>query len=989
MQSRNGRQAIPATAPRHRAQTADSRFPRSEVVIPYFKRSLPARPASDGLSAWASVLLAAVLGLALLAMDSAIDLGIAAAVTYGVVVWIVRLSGRVFWIYAAAVVCSLFTAFGLLVSSEPSNLGPPLAHRVLALVVTWLVAILSANNLRLLQHYQQVQDSLLAEEKRSRLLLDSTGEAIYGIDLNGRCTFANAACVRLLGYESQEELLDRDMHALCHHSKADGSPYPRSECRIYRAIREPKNVHCDDEVLFRRDGASFPAEYWSQPVELDGEVFGAVVTFLDITARREQERKLRESEQFVRDYLDSLSVFAGVLSPDGILIEANRTAITFAGQQPDDVLGKPFEETWWWSWDEQVQKDLRQAIGRAAAGEAVRYDAKVRGGDNQLIDIDFQIVPMKDSEGRVTHLAPSAVDITERKELVQALQSREENQALLLSLLESERETEDASEMMAEAAARLGRHLKTDRVGFYEVSPDGDHAEFLESWTAGTLPLLEYDHWPLRAIGSGHLERCRIGETTAIGDVATNTLTSDSAFADIGTSAIISAPILRLGTWFAGLYTHHSKPREWTQEEVALVREVADQTWDGVERARARQALRESESERRLAAAELAEANRRKDEFLATLAHELRNPLAPIRTGIEILGRSKDPELVEKTRKTMERQMHLMVRLVDDLLDVSRVTRGKFQLRKEDVDLTDVLRDAIDASLPQIEAAGHDLETRLPEPGQIQLHADPSRLAQVVSNLLNNAAKFTPEGGKIELWHQVDLGSDEKAVEIVVRDHGIGVPEGRQEAIFEMFTQVDREDDQPSAGLGIGLTLVRALVEMHDGVVALREPDEGPGSQFHVRLPLTEASSEAVGAPDSTEAADHPVQPLRVLVVDDRVESADAMQLLLELCGHEPRTAHDGAEAVRIAEEFAPHVVLMDIGMPIMDGYEAARAMRAAPWGEDITLIALTGWGQTDDKEEAIAAGFDQHFTKPIQPSVLEDLLRDEAQKRSLEDTDL
>ena len=952
---------------------------RHEVrAIPHFTRTLPPQRPADRFSTWTSLLLAAVLGLALLAMDSAIELGIAAAITYGVVVWIVRLSGRVPWIYAAAVVCSLFTMLGLLVSDEATDLGSPLAHRALALIIIWLVAILAAGNVRLLQHHQRVQDSLRAEEKRSRLLLDSTGEAIYGIDLEGRCTFANLSCVRVLGYESQEELLTRQMHALCHHTRPDGSPYPESECKIYAALRDQKNVHGDDETLFRKDGSSFPAEYWSQPVEHNGEVFGAVVTFLDITERRRQEEKLRESEQLFRDYLDSLFVFAGVLSPEGILLEANRTALMAGGLRPEDVIGKPFDETWWWSWNEDVQRDLRQAIDRAAQGEASRYDAQVRVGSGDLIDIDFQIVPMRDPAGRITHLAPSAVDVTERNRLVEALRSSDEGQALLLTLLERERETDDADQMMAHAAEHLGRYLDTDRVGFYEVTGDGEHVTFLEGWTAGSLPRLEHDHWALDAIGTGHREQCRLGHTAAMRDVSTDPLTLDSRFSEIRTAAVISAPILRHGKWFAGLYVNEEAPREWTDDEIVLARKVADQTWDGVERARARKALRESEAERRLAAAELAEANRRKDEFLATLAHELRNPLAPIRTGIEILGRSDDPELVERTRTTMERQMRLMVRLVDDLLDVSRITRGKFQLRKQDVDLAEVLRDAVDASTPLIEEAGHVLTANLPEPGHVRLSADPSRLAQVISNLLNNAAKFTPDGGKIELDHS----SAEGAVQITVRDDGIGIPVDKHQDIFEMFTQVERTNERLDGGLGIGLTLVRALVEMHQGEVSLRVPESGRGSEFCVRLPLARELGPTGERPEFLETTDASASSLRVLAVDDRVESAETMKELLELSGHEARAAHDGAEAVHLAESFSPHLILMDIGMPVMDGYEAAREIRAAPWGADITLVALTGWGQADDKQEATEAGFDRHLTKPLDPRVLDDLLQDELRKR-------
>jgi signal transduction histidine kinase len=371
---------------------------------------------------------------------------------------------------------------------------------------------------------------------------------------------------------------------------------------------------------------------------------------------------------------------------------------------------------------------------------------------------------------------------------------------------------------------------------------------------------------------------------------------------------------------------------------------------------------------RRQAAETLREVDRRKDEFLATLAHELRNPLAPIRTGIEMLDAVKhDPAAVERVRGVLERQTRQLITIVDDLLDVSRITRGKLELRRCRVRLADVVQSAVEAARPLIDHAGHDLTLSLP-PGEVSLHADPHRLAQVLSNLLNNAAKYTPDGGQLIL-SAVNEGDQ---VAITVTDTGVGIPADRLDGIFEMFAQIDRPLERGYSGLGIGLTLVRWLVELHGGRVAVHSDGPDRGSTFTVWMPVLEAEA---GDESPAPAARRPAARRRVLVVDDNRDGADMLSAIVELLGNEVRTAADGVEAVEAAAEFLPDVVLMDLGMPRMNGYEAARHIRAQDWGRDMTLIALTGWGQEADKQRTREAGFDHHLVKPADPAQLEALL--------------
>lgn len=392
------------------------------------------------------------------------------------------------------------------------------------------------------------------------------------------------------------------------------------------------------------------------------------------------------------------------------------------------------------------------------------------------------------------------------------------------------------------------------------------------------------------------------------------------------------------------------------------------------------------EQELRQVAADLSEAARRKDEFLAMLAHELRNPLAPIRNGLQILKLADgNPKLLEQARTMMERQLAQMVRLVDDLLDVSRITRNKLELRKERVELSAVVNSAIETSRPLIETCGHNLTVQIPtEP--IYLDADLTRLAQVLSNLLNNAAKYTERNGRIWLTAMPPSplpsppaggrgqGEGGEEVVITVRDTGVGIPPAMLPKVFDLFTQVERTLDRAQGGLGIGLTLVRRLVEMHGGTVAAHSEGTGQGSTFVVRLPIAVASIDPAAA-RSEEGRRERLIRRRILVVDDNKDAATSLSLLLDLMGNEVRVVHDGESAVVAARQFGPDVILLDIGLPKMNGYEVCRVLRAQPGGDTLVIVACTGWGQEEDRRRSQEAGFNFHMVKPVDPAALEQLL--------------
>lgn len=380
--------------------------------------------------------------------------------------------------------------------------------------------------------------------------------------------------------------------------------------------------------------------------------------------------------------------------------------------------------------------------------------------------------------------------------------------------------------------------------------------------------------------------------------------------------------------------------------------------------------LEQEAQSRRQTEEAMKEADHRKDQFLATLAHELRNPLAPLRNAVEVLRWAKgNDELLEQSRSMMERQVRHMVRLIDDLLDISRITKGKLQLRKEQVELASVIHSAEETSLPLLKAAGHDFTIRLPDE-PIYLDAGPVRLAQVFSNLLNNAAKYTEKGGRIHL--NVERRGGEAV--ITVRDSGIGIAAEHLPRIFEMFSQIVPTLERSQGGLGVGLSLVKGLVELHGGCVDARSEGAGKGSEFVVRLPLADRPAQA--AKETTNGEKPPIGPKRrILVVDDNHDSADSLATMLQLMGHDTELAHDGLEAVERAETYRPDLVLLDIGLPQINGYEAARRIREHQWGKHMLVIALTGWGQEEDKRRAMEAGFDHHLTKPVGFEVLEKLL--------------
>jgi PAS domain S-box-containing protein len=643
--------------------------------------------------------------------------------------------------------------------------------------------------LEIAQH-QRATSALRDQSDLTRAITDTATTAIFQVDTDGCCAFLNPAAEAMTGY-SLEEARGRHVHDLFHHSRPDGSAYPRGECALALAMAESGELHGHEDVFVRKNGEFFPIACNVRPIVKNGVVVGSVGEVRDITLEKRAAAALRESEALFRSMADSAPAMLWVTDPAGDCTYLSEQWYAFTGASPDQGPAC--------GWFDSTHAD---DLGHAKQVFARAHERRV----------------------------PFAWD------------------------------------------SRVQRR-------------DG---EYRWSLTAGRP----------RFDPSGNF----LGFVGCVFDV------------------------------------HDRKSYE--------------------------QALRDSD--------------RKKDEFLATLAHELRNPLAPIRNSLELLKLApEDAALQEQARAVIERQLSQMVRLVDDLLDLSRITRNKLELRKEPMELRAAIESAIETSRPLIEQSGHTLEARFPETA-IAVVGDLPRLAQVFANLLNNAAKYMERGGRIGL--SVDL-SDNQAV-VSVTDAGIGIPEAMLPAIFDMFTQVDDSLERAQGGLGVGLTLVRRLVELHGGSVEARSAGLGRGSEFLVRLPVGVEAAAVSDAPAAAASAGAPVRQggdagakRRVLVVDDNEDSAASLAMMLSLMGNETHTAHDGLAAVEAAQEFQPQVILLDIGLPKMNGYEVCAHIRAQPWGRGMILLALTGWGQEEDRRRSREAGFRHHLVKPVNPAELERVL--------------
>jgi PAS domain S-box-containing protein len=668
----------------------------------------------------------------------------------------------------------------------------------------------------------------------------------------------------------------------------------------------------DLRVMIRRQPdrplAERYVEFVCQPLrDSDGTVSGILVQGIDLTDRKWAEAAVRQRDERLQLFLGNATDYAIIMTdPEGRILEWKGGAERITGWREDELLGATADVIF-------TPEDRAAGVPGEELRKAVEFgraeDKRWQlKRDGSRFFADGVLTSLRGAAGELRGFGKVLRDVTDRKRAEEALA----RDALLLANVRDS-------------------VVVTDLEGIVTYWNEG--ATRLFGWTAEEM------------LGRHYAERFP---------------------APIRSRIVAEIRSRSGGTEWSGEYEDYRKDgsRVWIDARVSRVRDAAGRpvgilglAHDITDRKRAEEALKE--------------ADRRKDEFLALLSHELRNPLAPLRNGLQVMRlASADASAVVQARDMMERQLGHMVRLIDDLLDISRISRNKMELRRQRVLLADVVGNSVETARPLIEAAGHQLTIALP-PEPIVLDADLTRLAQVLSNLLTNSAKYTQRGGHI--W----LTAERREAEVVVcvRDTGIGIPADDLPRIFDMFSQVDRSIERSTGGLGIGLALVKGLVEMHGGTVSAESAGPDKGSTFTVRLPVSGAIPEPVPAapPQGGRPADGTDR--RILVVDDNRDSARSMARVLKLLGNSVRTAHDGIEAVEAADEFRPEIILMDVGMPRLNGYEATRRIRERPWGRSVTIIALTGWGQDGDRLQSREAGCDGHLVKPVSLHDLETLL--------------
>ncbi|WP_076999098.1 ATP-binding protein [Variovorax sp. KK3] len=648
---------------------------------------------------------------------------------------------------------------------------------------------------------------------------------------------------------------------------------------------------------------------------------------------------------------------------DGAVVEKNPQWQAFTGQTQTDYMGL--------GWLDAVHGDDQEFL-KASWLEAVRHAKplslryRLRRHDGEYRHVVAQGAPVV-VDGKVVRWVGFVVDATDSLQASEALRVSEERFRVLDEIGGATRHLHEADSVMAVTTRLLGQYLGATRCAYADVDSDSDRftirSDYAVDGVASSAGVYSLDLFGPKATSN-----LRRGRHLVVHDVDQELGFEGGAamFNAIGIKSIICAGLVKDGQLVAMMAVHQAQPRHWTNDEVHLVSEVVDRCWAHIERVRDAAALREQDA--------------RKDEFIATLAHELRNPLAPIKYAVAIASREDvSPTRTVRMLGVIDRQVSLMSRLIDDLLDVSRINRGLIELQPEDSQLDAIVARALEATQVLMDARNHHVSVHVP-PG-IVVHVDPARMVQVIGNLLTNAGKYTPPGGRVEL--EVLVENDQ--LTISVRDNGLGIPHSELGRLFQMFSQLPHTRASAQGGLGLGLALVRKLVELHGGTVRAESAGLDQGSTFTVTLPLSATEPSAPnnpvlpaetmddGALDRTSKSDG--SP-RVLVVEDNPDGRETLVTLLQGSGYEVSSADNGHDAIAAALAHQPHLVLLDLGLPGLDGYEVAKALRAQGTTSRLAIIALTGWGSARDLERTREAGFDLHLTKPVEPSELLQLVQ-------------
>ena len=801
---------------------------------------------------------------------------------------------------------------------------------------------------------RRAEEALRKESEWLRVTLASIGDAVITTDAEGRVTSLNPVAESLTGW-SEQEAQGQPINSVFH--IINEQSHEPVENPATTALREGRIVGlADHTVLITKDGTERAIDDRAAPLRTEtGKISGGVLIFRDVTeTRRAAEVHLRLSA-IVESSDDA--IISKTL--DGIIVSWNKGAERIYGYTAEEVIGKPLSILI----PPDHPDELPEIMEQLKRGERIEhFETKRLRKDGSQVDVSLTISPVKRADGEIIGASKIARDITVRKRAEQTTRFLADASAALAELTDYE--------STLQKVASLAVPLFADWCAVDVQEADGSFRRLavthIDPAKEQLVRELEGRYPPRLSDRHGVMKVLRSGQPDWAAEIPDSLLTELAQdeehlrlLRNLGLKSYICVPLKsRTKALGALTFVTAESSRMYNAQDLQAAEDLAHRAVIAVENASLLAALKDSD--------------RRKDEFLAMLAHELRNPLAPIRNAVQILRAKGPPEPeLQWAREVIDRQVQQMTRLVDDLLDVSRITKGKIELRKERVDLAAVVNSAVEASSPLIQKWGHELTVTIP-PEPIYLEADLTRLSQVLMNLLNNAAKYTNQGGRI--WLTAERQSDK--VLIRVKDTGIGIPAEMLPRIFGMFTQVDRSLERSQGGLGIGLTLVQRLVEMHGGTVEAQSAGPGRGSEFVLRFPVAAEVTEGKLQEKAGYGQKSAIPfTCRILVVDDNEDSADSIAILLRTMGNEVHTAYDGLEAVGAAAAFQPDVVLLDIGLPKLNGFEAASRIREQPGGSDIMLIALTGWGQEEDRRRSKEAGFDHHMTKPIDFDILQELL--------------
>ena len=754
------------------------------------------------------------------------------------------------------------------------------------------------------------------ERERLQVAFASIGDGVIVCDRNFQVTFLNPVSERLTGWseiEARGQPISEVFRIIAEDTRAT------VENPATRAMREESIVVlASPTLLISRSGLEIPVDDSASPIrDTQQNITGAVLVFRDVTERRNEELRLHEAAEFTRSIVDTLGELVVVLDEDMQVLHVNRAFSTTFQLTDDRILGRSIYQIDEGKWDLlEVHELLEGTPDKSNSGTGIEI------------------------EQQGSHFGHKFLRLTANK--FAAGSHRKEALLLVISDVTEERALEEANRQQDQHMRWFLEQIKDYAIFTMDVDCKAT------SWNKGVKQVLGFDEDEF--IGHDILTLIFTPEAQAAGIPEI-----EFSLAALDQSASDDRWMMRKGGvefWASGITT---SIRDHSNRLIGYCKVMRDLT-----------SAKKAQDDLSELATRLAEMDSRKNEFLATLAHELRNPLAPIKNAVQLMGMLKiDPE-VDELRQMMARQVEQLVRLIDDLLDVSRIGRGKISLRREIVDLRAIIDAAVEASSTFIAENGQQLVINVPGNDEVRINGDPSRLTQVISNLLNNSAKYSDAGSRIEL----NVVEQNQMAVLTVQDNGIGIaPEGLQ-SIFNMFSQEDVTLERGSAGLGIGLTLVKTLVELHDGTVVAESEGIGKGSTFTVRLP-TVANLKLTSAMPIIPVQEVSARSFKVLIVEDMRALRVITARLLEKLGHVVEFAENGPLALLKLETFIPDVLFSDIAMPGMTGYELAKRIRQRPDCSQIYLVALTGFGQSSDRDRAIEAGFDEHMVKPVDIALL------------------